>query len=286
MAKAYSIIREHKSKAAAPLDVFLALTCPYIGIINRSEYLTVMGWEVVDDGGVRLERRFVPDIASFPDTILTTNSSAVDVVAFCYHSKYVTDDGTIAAGRNDAASLTMAAQPNPGVITPTISPDAAMDLHAAASPDFSPAASHQTQDEVDEADDVYDALIAALPTPRPPQGPASVPRRQYVANAGDEALAAALNKALSEDNEIFAGNTINMMNAVHELSHSGFEFPYDEEFAPQNASPLSFQPSNMDRGNAVSASNMGTYLAPSSNENIDDFDINAFLSNDIFDLSK
>ncbi|KAF1351344.1 mating-type protein ALPHA1/MAT-1/A-1, partial [Delphinella strobiligena] len=89
LAKAYSMIREHKAKDAAPLDKFLSHTCPHIGIIPKNDYLSVMGWEIVEENGeVRMERRFAPDVASFPENILTTNLSAEEVVAFCYHVNY------------------------------------------------------------------------------------------------------------------------------------------------------------------------------------------------------
>lgn len=113
LAKAYSTIREHKAKDEAPLDVFLTLTSPHIGIIPKEEYLSVMGWELVEENDeTRMENRFVPDITSFPDHILTTNLSAEEIVAFCYHVNYVNNDGSNIPNIHPAtATLTMAAQP-------------------------------------------------------------------------------------------------------------------------------------------------------------------------------
>ncbi|OBW63794.1 MAG: Periodic tryptophan protein-like protein 2 [Aureobasidium pullulans] len=51
LAKAYSIIRETNSKSDAPLDKFLAVTCPLIGVIPRDDYLRAMGWSIAEVDG-------------------------------------------------------------------------------------------------------------------------------------------------------------------------------------------------------------------------------------------
>ncbi|KAG9960328.1 hypothetical protein KCU61_g6726, partial [Aureobasidium melanogenum] len=95
LAKAYSIIRESSTKDAAPLDKFLALTCPLIGIIPRDDYLGVMGWSIVDTAGVKsMERMYTPDVSSFPENILTTILSSEEIVAHCQRVSYVDHNDT------------------------------------------------------------------------------------------------------------------------------------------------------------------------------------------------
>lgn len=86
LAKAYSMIREHKAKDAAPLDVFLSLclSCPYIGVIPRDDYLSVMGWEIVgEDGKKIMERRFLLSrLASSGSCRIAIRSLGVDDQVF------------------------------------------------------------------------------------------------------------------------------------------------------------------------------------------------------------
>lgn len=113
LAKAYSIMRGYKSKNEAPLDEYLALTCPHIGIISSDDYLTIMGWVIVEEGGkTELERHYMPNANTFTDHFMTTNLSAEDIVAFCYFVDYVKDEDDNVP-RNDpaAAVLSMATHP-------------------------------------------------------------------------------------------------------------------------------------------------------------------------------
>ncbi len=50
LAKAYSMIRDSQGKAASPLDIFLQITCTYIGIIDRTIYLGLLGLEIGSTG--------------------------------------------------------------------------------------------------------------------------------------------------------------------------------------------------------------------------------------------
>jgi len=90
LAQAYSEIRNDVGKALAPLDNFLGLTCPYIGIIGPDEYLSKLGWEVVSDEGHKtIERKFLPDFESFNEDLRTSNLSARDIVEYCQTAGYV-----------------------------------------------------------------------------------------------------------------------------------------------------------------------------------------------------
>lgn len=46
IAKAYSVVRGSREKEEAPLDEFLSLCAPLIGVIPPNDYQTVMGWQL------------------------------------------------------------------------------------------------------------------------------------------------------------------------------------------------------------------------------------------------
>ena len=111
LAKAYSIIRDHKGKAFAPLDLFLSLTCPHIGIITANEYLPRLGWSlVVEDGCKVLCRTSAPSPASFDDSLKTTNLSVQDIINYCHENKFVETNNIDVS--NSAPSLALATRPS------------------------------------------------------------------------------------------------------------------------------------------------------------------------------
>jgi hypothetical protein len=50
IAKAYSILRGSREKDEAPLDAFLDIVVPFIGIVPPDRYPHVMGWQVIAPG--------------------------------------------------------------------------------------------------------------------------------------------------------------------------------------------------------------------------------------------
>ncbi|GAB7353584.1 hypothetical protein MBLNU459_g4008t1 [Dothideomycetes sp. NU459] len=244
LAKAYSMIREYKTKDVAPLDVFLSLTCPYIGIIPRDDYLSVMGWEIVGENGEKMmERRFTPDISSFQENILTTNLSSEEIVSYCYQVSYIqNDNGDITRSRGAAATLTMAAQP----------------------------ASSSTQ--------LRRSVLTTAPLD------SFITKTEEPEAQEDTALVAKLQAALNENNDNAAGASATLRQTVHDLS--GQQYPYNDEFDPYAAQPLSYDPFVEDQDSAFSNDSLGTYLAPGETTFPDTFNINDFLNNDFFEMSK
>ena len=84
VARTYSIIRDRVGKANAPLQTFLALACPKIGILEPTAYFTQMGW-AFPSVEKELGRLFMPVQGSFE---VATNLSAEDIVAFCEQNGY------------------------------------------------------------------------------------------------------------------------------------------------------------------------------------------------------
>ena len=116
LAKAYSMIRDLKGKRDAPLDVFLSVTCPKIGIVSAKDYLAVFGWQVRThaDGQVTLDRSSAT--VALSNQMCTTNMSVRDLIDHCKDTMYITDDDvrciTEPGGTDGAPDLVMAALPS------------------------------------------------------------------------------------------------------------------------------------------------------------------------------
>lgn len=104
LASAYTIIRDRKGKANAPLNSFLNLIAPFLGIVKPSEYL--LDWEIVSGrNGENILRRI-------PDERLTRpywwgpfywDYSEQDIIDRCYEYGYlnVQDGDTIKMPGNE-----------------------------------------------------------------------------------------------------------------------------------------------------------------------------------------
>jgi hypothetical protein len=285
LAKAYSIIRESNTKHAAPLDKFLALTCPLIGVIPRDDYLGVMGWSIVDTAGVKnMERMYTPDISSFPENILTTNLSSEEIVAHCQRVSYVDhNDNDVARNQGSTAALAMAAQP-----TFNSAPEAVV---ARSHP-----ASHVQQNHNmvrNPGSAITFANMATQPMPKDTTSSPSVfdfpdhesPYQQNQQVTDDLFVSGpAIQDALNQNNNNAVGASGPVRQAVHDLSNQ--QFPFMDEFDPFQSSSLDFDPFNMNQDAAFASNSIGTYLAPSSNDFPETFNIDDLLSSDLFDMTK
>jgi hypothetical protein len=88
VAKSYSVIRDQVGKAQAPLDHYLQLVCPIIGIIAPEEYLDKMGWNMHDNDSKEIIRTVAPNFANFNAALRTTTMSADDLVRYCQEAGY------------------------------------------------------------------------------------------------------------------------------------------------------------------------------------------------------
>lgn len=111
LAKSYSLIRDSQGKANAPLEKFLAINGPLIGIIEPAYYLEALSWEVaVDEDGQTVMRRHGNSIDQH---LLITNVSVNDVIRNSYNQGYFTGDlSKILMAKNEAA-MAMAASVQP-----------------------------------------------------------------------------------------------------------------------------------------------------------------------------
>lgn len=111
LAKSYSVIRNDQGKANAPLEKFLAINAPLIGIIEPADYLEALSWEVaVDDDGQIVVRR---NGDSIDEQLFITNVSVNDVIRNSYDKGYFTGDLSKVLLANNEAAMTMAASEQP-----------------------------------------------------------------------------------------------------------------------------------------------------------------------------
>lgn len=285
LAKAYSIIRESNTKDAAPLDKFLALTCPLIGVVPRDDYLGVMGWSIFDTAGVKsMERMYTPDISSFPENILTTNLSSEEIVAHCQRVSYVEhNDNDVARNQGSTAALAMAAQPMFGsapqeVIarshsTSHIQQNHNMIRNSGSAITFTNMAAQPMSHDTSSSPSVFDFSDPESPFQQNQQ----VIDDFFVSGP-------TIQDALSHNNNNAVGASGPVRQAVHDLSNQ--QYPFMDEFDPFQSSSLDFDPFNMNQDAAFASNSIGTYLAPGSNDFPETFNIDDLLSSDLFDMSK
>ena len=111
LAKSYSLIRDSQGKANAPLEKFLAINGPFIGVIEPAQYLEALSWEIaVDKDGQTVMRRYGNSI---DEQLFITNVSVNDVIRNSFDQGYFTGDlSKVLLPKNEAA-MTMAASEQP-----------------------------------------------------------------------------------------------------------------------------------------------------------------------------
>ena len=111
LAKSYSLIRDSQGKANAPLEKFLAINGPLIGVIEPARYLEALSWEVaVDEDGQTVMRR---DGNSIDEQLFITNVSVNDVIRNSHDKGYFTGDLSKVLSADNEAAMTMAASEQP-----------------------------------------------------------------------------------------------------------------------------------------------------------------------------
>lgn len=224
LAKAYSIIRDDKGKENAPLDSFLAINAPHLGVIPPAEYFKMLGWKFStnENNETALTRETTATIVN--RDLLTTNPSVGDIVQHCYTCGYVAGDGDMLAV-GDGSTMTMAttAQPTEFSSDQLLAPRADGTDHASASGP----ATLQTTDAGNVA-------------------PAAVTEEGAVGRDFEEKLVESMLKDLDEktekvgvtDHAAQLGN--NILGQV--LLESGDEFPFNSQFDPHNSVDLHYDP--------------------------------------------
>ncbi|CAD0086789.1 unnamed protein product [Aureobasidium vineae] len=285
LAKAYSIIREINTKNAAPLEKFLALTCPLIGVIPRDDYLGVMGWSIVDTAGVKdMERMYTPDISSFPENILTTNLSSEEIVAHCQRVSYVDhNDNDVARNQGSTAAIAFAAQP--------MSESAPEEIVARSHHVSRVQQNNNMARNLSSATTFASMAVQPMPNDTSSSPPvfaffdAESPYQQNQQNDHDLFVGGTtIQGALNQNNNNAVGASGPVRQAVHDLSNQ--QYPFMDEFDPFQSGSLDFDPFSMNQDAAFASNSIGTYLAPSSNDFPETFNIDDLLSSELFDMTQ
>nr|AGB05587.1 MAT1-1-1 [Sclerotinia sclerotiorum] len=89
LARAYTLMRD--TNVRRTVSEYLALVCPYIGILAVNDYLTDLNWifETNEEGIVCLRQTSPSDIRSFPAHIARTTLTDLDVITFCGSQGYL-----------------------------------------------------------------------------------------------------------------------------------------------------------------------------------------------------
>ena len=119
MAKTYTMIKDKVGKRAAPLDTFLRLSCPKMGIIAVGDYLEMLNWVVTyENGDLTVNQVGRPNLATFDRNILCCSLNHIDLLQFVLDSKYLQEvDGVIQDMQNYGTHMLVCA--------PTMTPDEA-----------------------------------------------------------------------------------------------------------------------------------------------------------------
>lgn len=111
LAKAYSLIRDNQGKVDSPLDQFLAINGPVIGIIEPEHYLQAMSWEIVVDGhGQHVMRKMENSI---DEHLFINNVSVNDIILNSSDQGYFTGNLSEVLLAENEATMTMAASEQP-----------------------------------------------------------------------------------------------------------------------------------------------------------------------------
>ncbi|KFY36458.1 hypothetical protein V495_07886 [Pseudogymnoascus sp. VKM F-4514 (FW-929)] len=113
LAKVYSIIRDCRGKALAPLDKFLEISCPAIGIIPIHDYLPKLNWvmNIQDDGSKTLIQTGTPDMATMEDQFKHTTMSESEIIALCINRGYMPAAKEVFRDMDDNGQRLMASLP-------------------------------------------------------------------------------------------------------------------------------------------------------------------------------
>ena len=112
VARAYSKIRDEVGKPKAPLDKYLKLVCPQIGLIPVEEYLQKMNWVVYtgENGALVFYHTSEVDVQALGFHIAHSLMTENDVVHFCSNMGYLP---TVVAQKIAGPNWSLASAPIP-----------------------------------------------------------------------------------------------------------------------------------------------------------------------------
>jgi hypothetical protein len=89
------MIKDKVGKRMAPLEAFLQLTCPKMGIIAVSDYLEMLNWDVTYGNGVlSITRIDGPDLGALDPAIVSCSMTHIDLLQYALDSGYLDEVDT------------------------------------------------------------------------------------------------------------------------------------------------------------------------------------------------
>ncbi|MCJ1404211.1 hypothetical protein MMC11_007436 [Xylographa trunciseda] len=238
LAKAYSMIRDSSGKQNTPLDKFIAINGPYIGILASKDYLRTLGWEIsLGENQLKLNRVLEVELASLDEELLTTNLSVANIISYSIDMGYVSAEGNAVSVESSEPSMIMASHPvqrvhdrsnvdtQNGVSPRTSVVAGGVHSNNHGSSNARPTATAATTSAADDA-----WLAAEL--------------QQMIDDEKVEADLKAKAAAVDDDDD-----DINLMMLSSDFYTLETEFPFNEEFDPSGAS-YDFDPYMGDAFNA------------------------------------
>jgi hypothetical protein len=90
VAKTYTLIKDKVGKKVAPLDVFLKLACPKMGIIAVGDYLKMLNWTVAREEGVlKLTQIGRPNLGTLDRAVVDCSMNHIDLLQYVLDSGYL-----------------------------------------------------------------------------------------------------------------------------------------------------------------------------------------------------
>ncbi|MCJ1435701.1 hypothetical protein MMC27_005076 [Xylographa pallens] len=258
LAKAYSVIRDAIGKQNTPLDKFIAINGPYIGILSSGNYLRMLGWKLsILDNQLKLTRVFEVEIASLDEDLLTTNLSVENIIAYSIDMGYVSAPASGLSMHPNEPSMVMASSSVQR--TPV---RANMDTQHRGSPGTSIVAVGISNTNATVSNANNGASNIGLGTPA-----------TATTSATDDAwLAAELQQIVDEEDQDEAdceaatvpadNDDISLMMLSSEFYTLETEYPHNEEFEPDSPT-FEFDPY---MGDAFNAYNIGDFTEGSAFE--------------------
>ncbi|KAF7590153.1 hypothetical protein BBP40_003223 [Aspergillus hancockii] len=114
LAKSYSIVRDdHNSEVS--LESFLGLNARFIGIIEPSRYLEVMGWQLQVDHHQQYTMARAK-VTTTNEADISTNYSVNDIVKHCYATGYVSEENRKSKESHSGGAPVMSFATHPALV--------------------------------------------------------------------------------------------------------------------------------------------------------------------------
>ena len=255
LAKGYSVIRDSKGKLNAPLDVFLAINGPFIGVIAPEAYLDTLGWRMAvgDTGHIGITRDEGVDIAHIDQSLLTSTISVDDIIQNSIEHGFIAEDGEDLSLPLNEPTLTMASSAQPVQVTSISNIAVSPSIGAATTTNIAGVDTHVTTAGNSDEMDNRRAWAELLQIQAEIEAEDQAKKQATVAAANEETdVVLAADEVVEDPNFMLASDFYTLEG----------EYPFNNEFDP-DLSGFEFEPF---MGDAFTPYNMSDWVNPEAFE--------------------